>query len=79
MEINDAIGKIGKNIVKKRKQKKMTQQSLATQSGLSISYLRRVEHGTANASIDVLLRISSSLEIPVDSLVQTDFPEGQGD
>ena len=74
MELKDTIGR---NIVKKRKQKNMTQQSLASKSGLSISQLRQIEHGTANITLDVLQRISLGLGTSVDDLMHADFTEEQ--
>lgn len=68
MELKDTIGN---NIVKRRRQQHMTQQSLASKSGISVSYLRSIEHGTANATVDVLDQISASLNIEPSSLLQT--------
>ncbi len=69
MELKESIGR---NIVKKREKENMTQQSLASKSGLSISYLRQIEHGAANITLDVLERISFGLGTSVDDLMHAD-------
>lgn len=43
---------IGKAIVNIRKQKGLSQEYLALECDMSVSYLRRIEHGTANPTIN---------------------------
>ena len=43
---------IGKAIVDIRKQKGLSQEYLALECDVSVSYLRRIEHGTANPTIN---------------------------
>lgn len=54
---------IGRAIIFLRKQRGFTQERLALECCISVSYLRRVEHGTANPTIRLLSRISSVLEV----------------
>ena len=53
---------IGKTIVALRKQKNITQEELALLCRISASYLRRIEHGEANPSINELSRIAEKLQ-----------------
>lgn len=54
---------IGNTIVWMRKQKEMTQEWLALECEISISYLRRIEHGTANPTIGELYIIARALDM----------------
>ncbi|MEY8338409.1 helix-turn-helix transcriptional regulator [Lachnospiraceae bacterium 62-35] len=60
MSIYDEIGETIKYL---RKQKGVTQEWLALECGISTSYLRRIEHGTANPTINELWRIAEVLEV----------------
>lgn len=53
---------IGETIVFLRKQHGLTQALLALECGISISYLRRIEHGDANPTINELWRIAEVLD-----------------
>ena len=61
---------IGQNIVSTRKRKGMTQEALALNADMSVSYLRRIEHGTANPTLDALCRIADALGEPFNDIVQ---------
>ena len=54
---------IGYTIVSLRGEKGITQEWLALECGIRISYLRRIEHGTANPTINELWRIAEVLGI----------------
>ena len=58
---------IGMNIVKIRKEQKMSQEELAFRARISVSWLRDIEHGKANSSIDTLESIAEALgvELPI--------------
>lgn len=58
MEINVEIGR---SIVRKRKQLGITQEYLALEAETSVSYLRQIEHGTANPTIKQLERIAAPM------------------
>lgn len=60
---------IGQNIVSKRKQLGLTQEKLALEANISISYLRRIEHGTANPTINQLERIVAPMGITLKNLM----------
>lgn len=58
---------IGETIVYLRKDKGLTQEGLALETGISVSYLRLIEHGDANPSINELWKIAEVLEIELRS------------
>ena len=53
---------IGEAIIYLRKQKGFTQERLALECAISVSYLRLIEHGDANPTINELWRIAEILE-----------------
>lgn len=54
---------IGETIVYLRKEKGLTQESLALECEISTSYLRLIEHGEANPTINELWKIAEVLEV----------------
>ena len=54
---------IGETIVLLRKEKGITQESLALECEISTSYLRLIEHGDANPTINELWKIAEVLEV----------------
>ena len=60
---------IGLNIVSLRKERGITQEKLALNADMSVSYLRHIEHGFANPSLKTLHRIADALEVPIDHIV----------
>ncbi len=58
---------IGRTIVALRKEKGLTQEQLALESEISVSYLRSMEHGTANPTIGELGKIAAVLEVKVQN------------
>jgi len=54
---------IGETVVSLRKQRGLTQEQLALECGISVSYLRLIEHGNANPTIHELGRIAEALEV----------------
>lgn len=61
--------KIGRNIVSFRKQKGFTQEWLALEANMAVSYLRSIEHGKANPTISALERLAAILDIPLHFLL----------
>jgi transcriptional regulator with XRE-family HTH domain len=62
---------LGKNIVKRRHELKMTQQQLAELSDLSINFVSRLERGGSNdVSSTTLLKLSTALGTSMDALIK---------
>ncbi len=61
---------LGSNIRTIRTEHGITQQKLALMTGVSRSYLWKIEIGTADVGIDVLIRIARALDMPVRDLIQ---------
>jgi len=64
------LKKAGLNIRQVRKEKGMSQESLALASDLDRSYIGGVERGERNISIVNLKKIADALEIPVSRLLK---------
>ena len=63
---------IGQNIAQLRKEKGMSQERLALESDMSVSYLRAIEHGKANPTISALGRLAYTLGISFNTIVVTE-------
>ena len=59
MTIHDEIGR---TIVSARAFRNISREQLALECEMSVSYLRRIEHGTANPTINELSRIAAALD-----------------
>jgi len=59
----------GKNLVKFRKEKGLTQEELVKLSGVAISQIRRYETDKSLPSLDVLIKLSKTLGVAIDEMV----------
>ena len=66
------LKKLGKNITKIRKRKKLTQVQLADIANMDDSSIRRIESGRNNSSIVILLRLAEALEVTLKELIDID-------
>jgi transcriptional regulator with XRE-family HTH domain len=69
----DAKGTIGRFVRQLREGEGLTQDQVATRTGISYQFLSGVENGRENFSIDVLESLSRALGIPLDRLVAEAF------
>ncbi len=60
---------IGERVIELRKEKGYTQERLALESEISVSYLRRIEHGAANPTIGELMKITEVLGVELWDLI----------
>lgn len=66
---------IGRSIVDIRKRKGITQEELALEAEMSVSYLRTIEHGNANPTIKTIVRLTTVLNKPITIT----FKKGEGE
>ena len=64
---------IGRFVRKLREQKQLTQDQLATRTGITYQYLSGLENGRENFSIDVLEALAGALAVPFPQLVAAAF------
>ncbi|MCZ0891708.1 helix-turn-helix transcriptional regulator [Ligilactobacillus saerimneri] len=63
------MNNISKNIIKYRKQSKMSQEKLAERSDISVGYLSKLERSISdNVSVTILLRIATALDVTLNDL-----------
>ncbi len=66
---------VGKNVKKCRSEYQLTQQTVAALAQISISYLRNIEHGNANVTVDILENLAYSLGTDPDLLLKSSEEE----
>ena len=64
-----ALRLVGTTIRQQRKQRRLSQHTLATLTGLDSSYISEIERGQRNVSLLSLLRIAEALHLPVSRLL----------
>lgn len=65
----DYLG-LGKRIRMHRRSLQMTQEQLAEQCGISVSFLGHIERGTRKASLETLVALSNVLQVSPSMLLQ---------
>lgn len=63
--MQDIYISIGQNIRRRRKEKLLTQESLAANVETSAQYISRIERGQVCPSLEFLYRLSAALECPI--------------
>lgn len=61
---------MGKRVRQQRLNARMTQERLAEEAGISLSFLGHIERGTRKASLDTLVRICNALRVSPRLLLQ---------
>lgn len=64
----DVYARIGWNLKRLRKERDITQEDFATDSGFDRGYISGVERGVRNPSVKALVKIADALEIDVAEL-----------
>lgn len=66
-------------LIRLRKAKGFTQQSLADAVGLHVNQIKRYEGGTAQPTLDALVRLAKTLHVSLDDLVFSEDARGPDD
>ena len=61
---------IGVKVRVLRKERGLTQEKLALEAEMSVTYLRRIEHGRANPTLRALDRVAAILGMELSTLLQ---------
>lgn len=61
---------LGREIQKRRRAKRMTQEQLAEAVGVCVSFIGHIERGTRVMSLDTFVRICRSLGCALDDIVR---------
>lgn len=62
--------KIGLNILHYRKEQGLTQEQLAEKYNISRTYMQKIETASSSCSLDTLIDISRSLNIPLKKIFE---------
>jgi transcriptional regulator with XRE-family HTH domain len=68
----DVRARIGWNLRRLRKERNITQEDFATDSGIDRGYISGVERGVRNPSVLVLARIARALNVDVGELLDAE-------
>jgi transcriptional regulator with XRE-family HTH domain len=60
---------LGRNVRKLRQQKKLTQEELAFEAEIDLTYVGGIERGKRNPSLLVMVRIADALQVPLQRLI----------
>jgi transcriptional regulator with XRE-family HTH domain len=60
---------VGKNVRKIRQERGMTQEKLAFEAEIDLTYVGGIERGKRNPSLLVMARIAESLSVPLTNLL----------
>jgi transcriptional regulator with XRE-family HTH domain len=60
---------VGKNVRKIRQERGMTQEKLAFEAEIDLTYVGGIERGKRNPSLLVMARIAESLSVPLSNLL----------
>jgi transcriptional regulator with XRE-family HTH domain len=61
--------RVGRNVRVLRQQKGLTQEKLAFDSKIDLTYMGGIERGRRNPSLMVMVRIAAALDVPVTDLL----------
>jgi transcriptional regulator with XRE-family HTH domain len=59
---------LGKNVRKYRQQRRLTQEQLAFEAEIDLTYVGGIERGRRNPSLLVMARIADALAVPLSKL-----------
>ena len=62
-ELNLCLNRLGRNLKKERKKKKLSQEELSFISSIDKNYISKIECGKANISVSTLNKISKALKV----------------
>jgi transcriptional regulator with XRE-family HTH domain len=68
--LDDFLQSIAANVRRLRVRRGLTQEELAELARQDLSYLQRVERGSSNLSMSVLLALANALEVPPGLLLR---------
>lgn len=60
---------LGRNVRKIRQQRRMTQEKLAFEAEIDLTYVGGIERGKRNPSLLVMARIAAALSVPLGKLI----------
>lgn len=68
--ISNIPRQFGKTVRRRRTAAVLSQENLAERAGLHLTYISMVERGSKNPTLDVAMRISRTLRVPLPHLIE---------
>ena len=68
--VMEELQTLGKRIKSLRKEKNLTQEELAHESGISVLHLIKIENGKSNPTFETLVKLSKGFDISLSELVK---------
>jgi transcriptional regulator with XRE-family HTH domain len=68
--VQDWRAVVGKNVRRLRRQKGLTQEQLAFEAEIDLTYMGGIERGKRNPSLLVMARIAQALSVPLTKLLR---------
>jgi transcriptional regulator with XRE-family HTH domain len=62
----------GRNVRRLRQQRRLTQEQLAFEAEIDLTYVGGIERGKRNPSLLVMSRMADALSVPLHKLLQSD-------
>lgn len=69
------IKDLGVALKERRKERKLTQESLSDMTGISKRHIAKIENGIANASFEIVSILAKCLDISIDQIIFSDLEE----
>jgi transcriptional regulator with XRE-family HTH domain len=76
---DDLRQRFGRLVLANRKRRRLTQQTLAEMTGISVDMINRVERGLTAARFPNIEKLAAALEVDPAELFTPDLPSGAGD
>ena len=67
--MQDWRGKLGRNVRRLRQQRRLTQEQLAFEAEIDLTYVGGIQRGKRNPSLLVMARIADALSVPLAKLL----------
>lgn len=67
--MQDWRAKLGRNVRRLRQQRRLTQEQLAFEAEIDLTYVGGIERGKRNPSLLVMARIAEALSVPLTKLL----------
>ena len=67
--MQDWRAKLGRNVRRLRQQRRLTQEQLAFEAEIDLTYVGGIERGKRNPSLLVMARLAEALSVPLSKLV----------
>ena len=69
LDLATVLRSVGRRIAELRRARGLTQEQLAEQAGVTVGYVRQIEGGTENLTLESLVKLANLLEVGLDEVM----------